>query len=137
TTNLELVRSIGADEVIDYTREDFTDNAASYDIIFDATGTAPLHRCEKALRRNGRLLVVLGSFATALGLTRPARGSGKKVIAGVTAPTLEHLVFLAKLAEAGEYKPVIDRSYPMENAVEAHTYVDTGHKRGSVVMNVA
>ena len=124
TANGELVRSIGADAVIDYTQEDFATTGESYDIILDATGTAPLRRCENALKPNGRLLVVLGSLGTALGMDRAARGSGKKVIAGVAAPTVEDLRFLAALAEAGEYKPVIDRSYPLENTAEAHAYVD-------------
>jgi len=136
TANLELVRSIGADRVIDYTREDFAAAGETYDIILDTTGTAPFSRCENALKQGGRLLVVLGSLGQALSLERPSKASGKKVIAGVAAMTVEDLQLLARLAEAGELKAVIDRSYPLENAAEAHAYVDAGHKRGSVVLSV-
>jgi len=136
TANLELVRSIGADSVIDYTREDFARSGQTWDIIVDTTATAPFARCENALKQNGRLLVVHGSFAQALGMERPSKASGKKVIAGVGATRGEDLRFLAKLAETGAFKPVIDRSYPLEHAAEAHAYVDTGRKRGSVVLTV-
>jgi NADPH:quinone reductase-like Zn-dependent oxidoreductase len=137
TGNLELVRSIGADQVIDYTREDFATAGETYDIILDTTGTAPLARCEKALKQGGRLLVVLGTLAQALGMERPSKASGKKVIAGVGAERVEDMRLLATLAEAGAYKPVIDRRYRLEDAAEAHAYVDTGRKRGSVVLTVA
>jgi NADPH:quinone reductase-like Zn-dependent oxidoreductase len=136
TANLELVRSIGADRVIDYTREDFARDREIYDIILDTTGTASFSRCESALKQGGRLLVVLGSFAQALGLERPSKESGKRVIAGVAAVNVDNMQLLARLAETGEFKSVIDRSYPLENAAEAHAYVDTGRKRGSVVLSV-
>jgi len=136
TANLELVRSIGADKVIDYTSEDFAKTGETYDIIVDTTGTAPLARCEQSLKQGGRLLVVLGSFAQALGLERPSKESGKKVIAGVAAPRIDDMRLLAVLAETGELRPVIDRSYPLEAAAEAHAYVDTGRKRGSVVLTL-
>jgi len=136
TANLELVRSIGADRVIDYTREDFATDHASYDIILDTTGTAPFSRCENALKPGGRLIVVLGSLAQAVGIGRPSKKSGKRVIADVAAVTVDDMQLLAGLAQTGEFKPVIDRSYPLENAAEAHAYVDTGRKRGSVVLSV-
>jgi NADPH:quinone reductase-like Zn-dependent oxidoreductase len=137
TGNLELVRSIGADKVIDYAHEDFAKNGETYDIILDTTCTVPLSRCEGSLKPGGRLLVVHGSFAQAVGMERPSRGSGKKVVAGVAAPRVEHMQLLAKLAEAGEFTPVIDRVYPLEKAAEAHAHVDKGRKRGNVVMTVA
>jgi NADPH:quinone reductase-like Zn-dependent oxidoreductase len=136
TANLDLVRSIGADRVIDYTREDFAEAREIYDIILDTTGTASFPRCERALRQGGRLLVVLGSLAQALGMERPSRESRKRVIAGVAAVNVDDMKFLARLAETGEFKPVIDRTYPLESATEAHAYVDTGRKRGSVVLRV-
>ena len=136
TANLDLVRSIGADHVIDYTKEDFATSGQSYDIILDTTGTVPFARAENALKPGGRLLIVLGSFAQALGLERPAKASGKKVVAGVAVVTLEQLQTLAQLSETGVFKPVIDRLYPLANAAEAHAYVDTGRKRGSVVLTV-
>ena len=137
TANLELIRSIGADKVIDYTKEDFSKSGETYDIILDTTGTVLFARCERALKPGGRLVVVQGTLAQALGIGRPSLASGKKVIAGVVTPRVEDLQFLAKLAEAGEFKPVIDRSYPLARAAEAHAYVDKGRKRGNVVMTLA
>jgi len=136
TSNLELVHSIGADRVIDYTREDFAEGKETYDVILDTTGTTTVARCERVLRPGGRLLLVLGSFSQALGLGRPSKAGGKRVIAGVASPRAEDLVYLAGLAGAGEFRPVIDRSYPLENAAEAHAYVDTGRKRGNVVLTL-
>jgi NADPH:quinone reductase-like Zn-dependent oxidoreductase len=134
--NAELVRSLGADEVIDYAAVDFATTGETYDIILDTTGTTPLQRVEASLRPGGRLLVVLGTFAQAIGLERAAKGSGKMVIAGVAVVRGDDLRALAGLAETGEFLPVIDRSYPLENAAEAHAYVDRGRKRGNVVLTV-
>lgn len=136
TANLDLVRSIGADQVIDYTREDFAKSGETYDIILDTTGTVPFARCESSLKQGGRLVAVQGSFAQALGLERPSKASGKKVIASVVAMKVDGIQLLAQLAATGELKPVIDRSYPLAKAAEAHGYVDKGHKRGSVVLSV-
>ena len=136
TTNVELVRSIGADRVIDYTREDFAKTGETYDIIFDTTGTAPYARVADALKAGGRLVVVLGTLATMLGIGRPPKSSGKRVIAEVVSITPDHMHYLAQMAASGELKPVIDRVYPLEHAAEAHAYVDTGRKRGSVVLTV-
>jgi len=136
TANLELVRSIGADHVIDYTREDFTKLGETYDIIFDTTGTASYARCKSALKQGARLVAVQGSLGQALGLERPSKASGHKVIAGVTTMTVHDLQLLARLVERGELKAVIDRSYPLARAADAHAYVDTGRKRGSVVLSV-
>ena len=136
TANLDLVRSIGADKVIDYTREDFAKSGETYDIILDTTGTVPFARCESVLRQGGRLVAVQGSLAQALGLERPAKASGKKVIASVVAMKADDMQLLARLAATRELKPVIDRSYPLANAAEAHGHVDKGHKRGSVVLSV-
>jgi NADPH:quinone reductase-like Zn-dependent oxidoreductase len=135
--NLELVRSLGADAVIDYTAEDFAATGDTYDIILDTTGTTPLSRVETSIKPRGRLLVVLGTFAQALGLERPAKRSGKVVIAGVAQPRIEDMQTLAELASTGAFMPVIDRCYPLENAAEAHAYVDRGRKRGNVVLTVA
>ena len=137
TGNVDLVRALGAERVIDYTREDFASSGETWDIILDATGTAPFARSGKALKSGGRLLVVLGNFAQLLGLERPPRGSDKRIVAGVAPERREDLEYLAQLAEAGEYRPVIDRSYPLAAAAEAHAYVDTGRKRGNVVLTVA
>jgi NADPH:quinone reductase-like Zn-dependent oxidoreductase len=135
--NADLVRSIGADRVIDYRSEDFATTGERWDVILDTTGTVPLSRCEHALNPGGRLVIVLNaSLAQALGWERPAKGSGKSVIAGVVDVRIEDMQYLARLAETGEYRAVIDRSYPLELAAEAHAYVDTGRKRGSVVLSV-
>lgn len=136
TANLDLVRSLGADQVLDYTTEDFAQGHELYDIILDTTGTASFRRCERALKPNGRLLAVLGSLSLALGLVRPSAESGKRVIASVAAVSVDDLQLLARLAEQGEFEPVIDRTYRLEDAAEAHAYVDTGRKRGNVVLRV-
>lgn len=136
TANLELVRSLGATRVIDYTAEDFAAAGASWDIIVDTTGTAPYARCAGVLKPGGRLVVVLGTLRDALGIGRPGKASGKRVIAGVVRPKPEDLRLLAQLAESGAYLPVIDRSYALRDVPEAHAYVDTGRKRGNVVVRV-
>jgi NADPH:quinone reductase-like Zn-dependent oxidoreductase len=137
TANVDLVRSIGADRVIDYTKADFATAGERYDIVLDTTGTTSFARVEGALEQGGRLLLVQASFAQTLGLGRPPRASGKKVIAGVATVRAEDLRLLGEIAERGEIRPVIDRSYPLKNAAKAHAYVDTGRKRGNVVLTVA
>ena len=136
TANLELVCSIGASRVIDYTVEDFATSGERWDVIVDTTGTAPFPRCEPVLAPGGRLLVILGSFAQVAGIGRPSKASGKSVITGVTKIRAADLHDLAEMARTGAYRPVIDRSYPLEHAAEAHAYVDTGRKRGNVVLTV-
>lgn len=121
TTNLELVKSLGADAVIDYTQEDFTQSGTTYDLILDAVGRkksrerASRELCQKALTPTGLYI---------------------SVDDGTPKMLLQDLVFLKELAEAGKLKPVIDRSYPLEQIVEAHRYVDKGHKKGNVIVTV-
>ena len=136
TANVELVRSLGANHVIDYTKEDFTRNGETYDVIVDIAGTAPFSRSKGSLKEGGRLLLVLGALPDMLQIPWISMTSSKRVIAGPAAERAEDLRFLAKLAEAGEFKPVIDRRYPFEQIVEAHRYVDTGHKKGNVVITL-
>lgn len=136
TTNLELVRSLGASHVIDYTQEDFTQNGKTYDIIVDTVGTAPFSRSKASLKEAGRLLMVLAGLPEMLQAPWVSITSSKKAIAGPTATRVEDLRFIAKLAEMGEFKPVIDRRYPFEQIVEAHRYVDTGRKKGNVVITL-
>jgi NADPH:quinone reductase-like Zn-dependent oxidoreductase len=115
TANLELVRSLGADEVIDYTREDFTRSGQLYDVIFDAVGKISSARGKRSLEKEGRYLSV-----------RSPTSQGP-----------ENLIFLRELVEAGKVRSVIDRRYPLEQIVEAHRYVEKGHKKGNVVITVA
>ena len=136
TVNLELVRSLSANHVIDYTREEFTENGETYDIIVDTVGTAPFSRSKSSLKERGRLLLVLGGLPDLLLIPWVSMTSSNKVIAGPAAESAEDLRFLAKLAETGEFKPVIDRRYPFEQIAEAHSYVDTGRKKGNVVITL-
>lgn len=134
--NVELVRSLGAVHVIDYTKEDFTRNGKRYDVIVDTAGTAPFSRSKHSLKEGGRLLLVLGRLPDLLGIPWVLLTSSKKIIAGPASVSGDDLRFLAELAQAGKFKPVIDRSYPFEQIAEAHRYVDTGRKRGNVVIIV-
>ncbi|MDO9273374.1 MAG: NAD(P)-dependent alcohol dehydrogenase [Rugosibacter sp.] len=136
TANVELVRSLGASHVIDYTKEDFTQNGETYDVIVDTVGTAPFSRSNASLKEGGRLLMVLGGLPDMLQIPWVSMTSSKKVIAGPAAGCAEDLRFLAGLAEAGEFKPVIDRRYPFEQIAEAHRYVDTGRKKGNVIITL-
>lgn len=132
--NSELVRSLGADRVIDYRTVDFATSGETWDIILDTTGTVKFDRAEQALAPGGRLLVVLASLAQSMG-KRPKVG-GKRLIAGLVKTRVEDLHFLAALATSRDLRAVIDRLYPLADAAEAHAYVDTGRKRGSVVLSV-
>ena len=136
TANVELVRSLGAGHVIDYTKEDFTQNGETYDVIVDTAGTAPFSRSKASLKERGRLLMVLGGLPDMLQIPWVSMTSSKKVIAGPAAGRAEDLRFLAGLAAAGEFKPVIDRRYPFEQIAEAHRYVDTGRKKGNVIITL-
>ena len=137
TGNIDLVRGIGATEVIDYKHEDFATGDAQWDVILDTTGTTSFARCERVLNPGGRLIIVQGTLADAMGFTKPPKASGKFVISAIPTITRADIVFLGGLADSGALKPVIDRSYRLEQAAEAHAYVDKGRKRGSVVLTIA
>jgi NADPH:quinone reductase-like Zn-dependent oxidoreductase len=134
--NAELVRSLGATHVIDYARQDFTRTGEAYDVIIDAVGNCNFARCERALRQHGRLLLVVASLVQIIGsMLRPSRG-GRQVITALGSQRLDDLVLLGALAESGALKPVIDRTYPLARIADAHAHVDTGHKKGSVVVTL-
>ena len=132
TTNLELVKSLGADKVIDYTKEDFTKSGETYDIIFDTVGKSSFSDCKKSLKKKGLYLEAIPK------LSHIVRGlwSSIKIIGGGAKEKAEDLDFLRELIEAGELKSVIDRRYPLEQIAEAHGYVDKGHKKGNVVITI-
>jgi NADPH:quinone reductase-like Zn-dependent oxidoreductase len=135
TANLDLVRSIGADRVIDYTTEDFTRTGETYDVILDTVGHASFSACKHSLNEKGRLVLIVASLAQMLSASGRKSGN-RKVFAGPAKETVEQLLFLKQLAEAGQFRPVIDRIYPLERIAEAHVRVDSGRKRGSVVVTV-
>lgn len=136
TANVELVRSLGADEVVDYTETDCTKTGEHYDMIMDTIGALPLSRCGAALRRGGRLLAIRASLLELVTAPFASLFSGKRVIAGPAIARAEDVRLLATLAQRGAYRPFIDRTYPFERAAEAHAYVDSKRKRGNVVLTV-
>jgi len=136
TTNLELVKSLGADKVIDYTEEDFTQSGETYDVIFDAVSKSSFFRCRRSLRENGVYLVTLPNLAFLLQMPWASMVGDKKVRNGSRLATVEDLLFLKELFEAGKLKTVIDRRYPLEQTAEAFRYVEKGHKKGNVVITV-
>ncbi len=137
TRNLEMVRSLGADHVIDYTREDFTQNGQKYDVILDMVpGKSLFTRNKSSLKPNGLYLAGAGGLDAFAQMAWTGLAGGKKVIAGMAPDRVEDLVFLKVLLETGKLKPVIDRRYPLAQAAEAHRYADTGRKKGSVVITV-
>jgi NADPH:quinone reductase-like Zn-dependent oxidoreductase len=141
TTNLEWVKSLGADQCIDYTREDFTENGKTYDIIFDTVGKRSFAECKDSLTDDGIYLTTVPTPVIMFQALWPAKGGGKKgkfMAAGLrpAREKVKDLVFLTELIEAGQIKAVIDRCYPLGQIVEAHRYVEEGHKKGNVVISV-
>ncbi len=137
TPNVAMVKSLGAGKVIDYKKEDFSKSGEVYDIIFDTVGKSPFAGCVKSLKKNGCYLrVVHMSLSPVLRGLWVSMTSSKKVIGGGINETAEDLIFLKSVIEAGQLKPVIDRSYPLEEIAEAHSYVEKGHKKGNVVITV-
>ena len=135
--NIELIKSLGADWGIDYTRQDFTKSDETYDIIFDTVGKTSFSGCKNALKHKGLYLAGAGGLREFSQMAWTSMTGGKKVIAGVSSERKEDLVFIKELAEAGKIKPVIDRCYPLEQTADAHRYVDNGHKKGNVVITIA
>jgi NADPH:quinone reductase-like Zn-dependent oxidoreductase len=136
TRNLPMMRYLGAHHVVDYTTTDFTTLGKRYDVIADTAGTAPYARCRGALTPTGRLLLINAGLAQLLSAPWITRRHGHRVIGGPAAERVEDLQMMGSLASGGRFTPVIDRCYPFEEIVAAHRHVDTGHKRGSVVVVV-
>jgi NADPH:quinone reductase-like Zn-dependent oxidoreductase len=141
TTNVEMVKSLGADKVIDYTKEDFTGSGQTYDIIFDTVGKSSYSRSKESLTKEGIYLSTVYGLGIILQMLRTSMMDSKKAIlmlAGTRSSSqkTEDLLFLKELVEAGKMKAVIDRRYPLEQTAEAHNYVASGHKKGNVVITM-
>jgi NADPH:quinone reductase-like Zn-dependent oxidoreductase len=136
TKNVDLVRSLGADEVIDYLHDDFTKNGETYDVIFDAVGKHSFRRCKGSLNPGGVYLPTDGFRNVALWLVHKRFGDKKVLFELPPRMRKEDVALLKSLIEADEYRPVIDRAYPLEDIVEAHRYVETQQKSGNVVLTL-
>lgn len=134
--NVELVRSLGADKVIDYTRDDFTRNGNTYDLIFDVVGSTTFDRCRNSLKPNGVFLQNIMELTDIVRALWTSIASRKKIKGGVAINNLQRMNSIVELVRAGKLKPVIDRSYPLERISEAFKYVEQGHKKGNVVITV-
>jgi NADPH:quinone reductase-like Zn-dependent oxidoreductase len=133
---LEMLRSIGADHVIDYTKEDFTQNGQRYDVILDTIGKSPFSRSLGSLKENGTYLNANPGLFGGVWMRWMSKNSSKRVITWTAGYTARNLLTLKELVEAGTIKAVIDRTYPLEQTAEAHRYVDSGHKKGNVVITM-
>jgi NADPH:quinone reductase-like Zn-dependent oxidoreductase len=137
TPNLKMVRSLGADEVIDYTSTDFTRNGQTYDLIFDAAGKSTFPRCKASLTREGVYVSTMVTFQILRYMLLTAFIGSKKAKSAKPSVSVEDLKLINDLIEAGKVKPVIDRCYAMEQIAEAHIYAETGHARGKIIVTVA
>ncbi len=136
TANLEMVRSLGADKVIDYTKEDFTKNGDTYDIIFDTVGKTSFSRCRNSLKPKGLYLLTAFDIPQLAQMLWTSMAGDRRVVCAVASEKREDLVFLKDLIEAGKIRSVIDRRYPFEQTAEAHAYSEKGHKKGNVVITL-
>lgn len=136
TANVQLVKSLGADKVIDYTKEDFSTHNEVYDIVFVAIDKIPFSVCMKMLRGGGAYVNITMPLPSLKKLWIAMRSGKKLVVGGNPSETAEVLTIIKGLVEAGKLKPVIDKEYPLEKIIEAHRYVETGHKKGNVVITV-
>lgn len=134
TAKIELVKSLGADKIIDYTKEDFTKNSQTYDVIFDTIGKSPFSASVRSLKQNGCYLLANPTVSQMVRGLWSSMTSSKKVMFEFAGYRAEDLIFLKELVEAGKIKSVIDRRYKLEQIAEAHRYVEKGHKKGNVVI---
>lgn len=137
TANVELVKSLGADRVIDYTREDFTRKGETYDVIFETVNKMSFSDSLKSLKKNGILILSASAMSGMLHGLWTSMTSTQKVLTGLISETAEDMDFLKGLIDSGKIKPVIDRTYPLAQMAEAHAYVEKGHKKGNVAIEVA
>jgi NADPH:quinone reductase-like Zn-dependent oxidoreductase len=131
-----VLRYLNADQVIDYTKEDFTRSGEKYNVIFDTVGKSPYSDSLRSLKEGGFYLLSNPGLSQQIRAPWTSRTSNKKVIGGTLSYKTQDLVFLKELIEAGNIRSVIDRRYPLEQTAEAHRYVDTGQKTGNVVITV-
>jgi NADPH:quinone reductase-like Zn-dependent oxidoreductase len=134
--NVQLVKALGADSVIDYTREDFTESGNTYDLIFDVVGATTFDHCQRSLKPDGVFLQNIMELSDIVRVVWTSITGGKKIKGGVAIGNMASMVLITALAEAGTLRPVIDRSYPLERIAEAFKYVEQGHKKGNVVITV-
>ena len=136
TPRLELVKSLGADTVIDYTKEDFTKNGETYDLIFDILGKSSLSRCKSSLSQNGIYLLASFKMRDLVDMLWTSMIGSKKVICAIAPGSTEDLFSVKELIEAGKIKAAIDKSFPLEQTAEAHRYVEEGQKKGHIAITV-
>jgi 2-desacetyl-2-hydroxyethyl bacteriochlorophyllide A dehydrogenase len=136
TANIALVKSIGADKVIEYTKEDFTQNGETYDVIFDAVKAISVSQSLKSLNKNGIMILSAAGMSEMLQGLWISITSKKKVMTGLICHNAEDMIFLKGLIETGKLKPIIDRTYQIEQIAEAHAYVEKGHKKGNVAIEL-
>lgn len=136
TANIDLARAIGAAHVIDYTARDFINDGPQYDMIVDTVGSAPWARAQHALVANGRMLMIAGRTSDMIFGALKARLKGKRFIGCVASESVEVLREVVQMAAEGHFCPVIDRCYDFSQMIAAHTHVDTGHKKGNVVVTL-
>ncbi len=136
TSNLDLIKSLGADKVIDYTKENLTELDETYDIVFDTVGKVSFSIIKRLLKKKGTVIMAASGFSGMIQGLWTSMTSSKKVISGMIVEKLENINFLKGLLEEGKLKAVIDKSYPLEQIVEAHRYVEKGHKKGNVVVTL-
>jgi NADPH:quinone reductase-like Zn-dependent oxidoreductase len=134
--NTEMVKALGADKVIDYTKEDFTKSEERYDFVFNVVGKTTFSQCKGILKQNGIYLENMAQIKDFLRMFWTSIIGGKKIKAGVSTERAENLKFFIELIQSGKLRPVIDRSFPLEKTVEAFQYVEQGHKKGNVVITV-
>jgi len=137
TSNLEMVKSLGANYVIDYYKNDFTQNSETYDLIFDTLGKSSFSQSKHSLTTNGKFLAANASLADYVQMLWTSIFNGKKIIAGIAFEKVQNLIFLKELIETGKLKPVIDKTYALEDMAKAHEYVEKGHKKGNVVARIS